>query len=272
MPMIWTHLQFCEDVIDRTEKLYNLPLNEHYLTLGSQGDNLLSFHPPWLKKQVTNKKVSSDLIAKNSEDNFISLIKKTPINNKNVISYIIGYITYCFLENKLKDYLNFYRSSTHVNINSVIDTLFMEKHYNLHTWKIPVYKELNLGLKVDSHIKPVLHIINPYLANNLQRAYIYSQLSLQWLFDPYGWKTKVLPYYTPIYSKHIQTYRGFDFLNENKAVWNLSTQDQRSFIELYTDTIIEVTHFISHLIAYWETKDEEKLNIALNLLRELNKS
>lgn len=274
MPMIWTHIVFSEEVIDRTEKNINFTLDENYLLLGAQGDNLLEFAPFWSENKLTSHKTSLKLIAKNSEENFIKLIKTLSYTNKKVTSYLIGYITYCFLENELIKYINHFITFTETgkkDVKTAIDTLLMHHYHNLNTRKVPVLKEFKLELFLDRDIKKTMQIINPYLANNLQKAYLHTLIGLRWLYDPVGWKAKLFPSYTPLFDTHLNLNDSYDYLNEKHVVWDKDTNDSRSFIELYNHAILEATDFFSHLLTFLEKNDEKSLNTAINLLKGLNK-
>jgi len=274
MPMIWTHIMFSEEVIDQTEKIVNFTLDEDYLIFGAQGDNLLEFTPFWSKDKIVSNKHSLKLVAKNSEENFIKLIKSTSYTNKKVTSYLIGYITYCFLEKHTIKYIDYFIQAKGSNKNTVktgIDTLLMRRYHNLDTRKIPVFKEFKLGLYIDKDIKHTMNIINHYLANNLQKAYFHTLISLRWLFDPVGWKAKVFPSYTPLFDPHLKLTDNHNFLNESHVIWDEFNNDSRSFIEIYNQAKLEATNFLSHLVTYWEKNDEQSLDVAIQLLKDLNK-
>ena len=274
MPMIWTHILFSEEVIDRTEKFANFTLDENYLILGAQGNNLLDFIPFYSLEKFSSKKKPLKLTTNKSEENFIKIIKSISSTNKQVTSYIIGYITYCVLENEMNKYLNYFSKLTDTNVNVLktdIDTLIMYKYYNLDTRKVPVLKEFKLRILLDSNIKKSMNIINPHLANNLQKAFFHTFIGLRWLFDPYGWKTKMFPSYTPLYDIHLKLNASTDLLNENHAVWDEVTNDSRSFIDIYNQAIFKTTDFLSSLLVFWENNDEKSLNTAINLLKALNK-
>src|SRR5699024_7086129 len=170
MPMIWTHILFSEEVIDQTEKIVNFSLDEDYLLLGAQGDNLLEFTPFWSENKLSANRKPLKLIIKNSEENFLKLIKSIPYTNQN------------------KN-----------NIKTSYYSLLMHQYHNLDTRKIPVLKEFKLGLFIDKDIKKTLYIINPYLAKNLQKSYLHTLISLKWFFDPNGWKANLFPSYTPLF-------------------------------------------------------------------------
>jgi len=274
MPMIWTHILFSEEVIDQTEKIVNFSLDEDYLLLGAQGDNLLEFTPFWSENKLSANRKPLKLIIKNSEENFLKLIKSISYTNQNLTSYLIGYITYCFLENGLKKYIDHfvnYTDSNRNNIKTAIDTLLMHQYHNLDTRKVPVLKEFKLGLFIDKDIKKTLYIINPYLAKNLQKSYLHTLISLKWFFDPNGWKANLFPSYTPLFDTHLSLNDNHDYLNENQTIWDHELKDSRSFIELYNQIKFDATNFLSHLVTYWQNNDQKSLNKSIQLLEDLNK-
>lgn len=269
MPMIWNHILFSEEVIDHTEQIINFKLDENYLILGAQGNNLLVFVPFW-STQNTTYKLNKDI----SEENFTKLIKTISYKDKKVISYIIGYITYYFLEKTIENYIEYFINKTQTNetiIKTTIDTLIMKKFHNLNTEKTPVLKEFKFGVLLDKNIETALKIINPPLADNLRNAYFHTLISLKWLFDPYGWKAKMFPSYTPLFDNKSCFTSGIDLLNEGKIIWDEINQDSRTFTELYNQAKIEAIDFLSHLITYWEKNDELSLKTTIHLFNNLNK-
>src|SRR5699024_5804190 len=123
MPMIWTHILFSEEVIDQTEKSVNSSLDEDYLLLVAQADNLLEFTPFCSENKLSANRKPLKLIIKNSEENFLILIQSIPYTNQNLTSYLISYITYCFLENGLKKYIDRFVNYTDSNRNNIKTTI-----------------------------------------------------------------------------------------------------------------------------------------------------
>src|SRR5699024_7773225 len=136
MPMIWTHILFSEEEIDQTEKIVNFSLDEDYLLLGAQGDNLLEFTTFCSENKLSVNRNILKLIIKISEENFFKLIKSISYTNQNLTSFFIGYITYCSLENCLKKYIEHFVNYTDSNTNNIktaFYTVLMHQYHNLDT-------------------------------------------------------------------------------------------------------------------------------------------
>lgn len=274
MPMIWNHMLFSEEVIDYTDRIVHYNLNENYLILGSQGDNLLEFIPFWSTKKLAHKQAPADFVSNINEIKLSELIKSTTYLNRNVNSYLIGYITYCFLETHLKNYIKYFTKLTETNeriIKTNLDTIIMKKYHNLNTMKTPILKEFKFNLLLDPKIKKTIEIVNPYLANNLQKAYLHTLISLRWLFDPYGWKAKAFPSYMPLFGNKSHLINEIDLLNEKHIIWDKFNNDSRSFLEVYNQAKIEAVEFLNDLINFWENDDINNLNNVIKRLQNLNK-
>lgn len=272
MALITTHLQFCEHVIDQTDANLQTKQNMTYLLIGSQGENLLAFYPIWNPGKYNVSDSHTHDVATDTEENLKELITSVPPGSENILYYLIGYFTYCFLETNLSRYVHYYKEQTQLNgyqVKLLIDQLMMKQHFNLEPSLIPVHKEFMQLRKLDDEITPFLQLINPHLAKHLTKAYKHAKIMLAWQYDPDGIKAKLLPKYEALYTEAHATYR-IDFLNENKVVWDPSTQDNRSFFEIYHETSAKSAAFINQVLRYWRTEDDSYLTDALNLLKEFN--
>src|SRR5699024_12477179 len=102
--------------------------HQDYIRTGTKDNNLIKITTYWYENKLSANRKTLKLIIKNSKENFLKLIKSIPYTNQNLTSYLIGYITYCFLENGLKKYIDHfvnYTSSNRNNIKTAIDTLLM---------------------------------------------------------------------------------------------------------------------------------------------------
>lgn len=272
MALITTHLQFCEHVIDQTDANLQTKQNMTYLLIGSQGENLLAFYPIWNPGKYDVLDYHTLDVATDTEENLKELITSVPPGSENILYYLIGYFTYCFLENNLSRYIYYYKQQTQLNRNQVkllIDQMMMKNHFNLEPSLVPVHKEFMQLRKIDEEITPFLQLINPHLAKHLTKAYTHAKIMLAWKYDPDGLKAKLLPKYEALYSEARTTYR-IDFLNEERVVWDPTTNDQRSFIEIYNETSAKAATFINQVLHYWRTENDKYLTEALSLLKEFN--
>lgn len=79
-------------------------------------------------------------------------------------------------------------------------------------------------------------------------------VSLRWLFDPDGWKSKLFPSYMPLFDNHLSLNDNNDYLNKNYSMWDQTNNDSRTFIELYNKAKFETTHFSSHFLTFFGKK------------------
>lgn len=279
MSMIWTHIQFSEDVIDSIQKTDDYSKYERYMKLGTQIKNLndllnsQSFKHDNLKGETVHSPESYHLLLKK--------IKSAKNKPKHVQAFIIGVITHYVLEQKVQPYikqLNRKINCYEINAKAQIDTLIMKKTYKLNTWKTPVYNEINVGFFIDKFIVKLLSEVKHPFSKNIQKMYWRLNILLRYYFDPYGWKTKLLPSYQPIYKPYLHSQNGIDYLNESHSKWiDITTNEisTKSFSQLYDKAELEATVLLNEIVKYWnsssnQVNDNIRQLLALTLLTHKN--
>lgn len=266
MPNIWTHILFCEEVVDAIEQPYPYSRNEPYMKLGAQGPDPFFYYNfwPWIKNEPINE-IGSALHTKNCGAFLLDLITRAKDANDEVKAYVTGFITHHILDRNTHPYIHYragYEGSNHQKLEITIDTLMMERYHKLKTWKYPVYKEIYVGKRID----PVLHdfldnaIKENYqelkipLDDYIQKSYSDMILAFKLLADPYGWKNILFKPLISSYS-HKPVRNRTDYLNLDHKEWHHpATNEPRteSFIDLYNEARVEGIVVLSELRKYWE--------------------
>lgn len=277
MSIIWTHIQFSEDVVDSIRKTDDFAQFERYMKLGTQLTNLVYYF-----NSCSKKKRENDNIIFNQTDLsslLLNIIEKSKEKPKHIQAFVFGVITHYVLETNIRPYLNHLNKTINcndINEEAQIDTLIMKKTYNLKTWKTPVYNEINVGLFIDKNIVQLLTEVKHPLAQHIQKAYCNLKWSLKLYFDPYGWKAKLLPSFQPIYSPYFHSQNGIDYLNIRKKKWYNHTTKSSShynFLQLYDIAKLQATALLDEVTNYWDSTNgklssetKELLNLTHNSL------
>ncbi|WP_408009470.1 zinc dependent phospholipase C family protein [Pseudalkalibacillus sp. A8] len=275
MPNVWTHIYFGEVLLERTGILKLNDNTEPYFNFGTQGPDPFFYHNFWPWRSTPVTEVGDRIHHEHCGEFLIKLIDYTKdrLDDEKLTVFTTGFITHHILDRNTHPYIN-YRSGTegnrHQKLEIIIDTLMMKKHKNIETWKTPVYKKLAIGKtlheSIDTMLKDTIKSTFPGLHEKMpngyvQQSYHHMKKALRVLFDPSGWKNKLLkeridPF---SYQKHID---DIDYLNESKTPWVHPAQaDERheeSFIELFELTIDEGTEVLTLLKGYWFENDLEK--------------
>jgi len=271
MPNIWTHILFCEDVIDAVKKPYPFSQYEPYMKLGAQGPDPFFYYNfwPWKKDDPVHK-VGMTLHTKNCGDFLIDLIIQAKNQCLEVQAFVTGFITHHILDRNTHPYIHYragYKGNDHQKLEIVIDTLMMEKLHKLKTWKTPVYKEVDVGNSLNPEVQRLLddtinkHYpeLNRRSSRYIQKAYKDMMLALKILADPYGWKHILLKRFISSYS-HQPIKDDIDYLNLNRSTWHHPATNEpsnQSFMELYDKARIEAIEILTELQSYWQNDKNE---------------
>ncbi|WP_405103337.1 zinc dependent phospholipase C family protein [Oceanobacillus sp. FSL H7-0719] len=265
MPNIWTHILFCEEVVDAVPKLHPFSQHENYMKLGAQGPDPFFYYNfwPWVKEEPVHE-VGTALHTEHCGTFLMELIENAKDSCNEVKAYVVGFITHHVLDRNTHPYIYYragYEESNHQLLETAIDTLMMEKYHNLKTWKTPVYKEIDLGRKLDSNIVFLLfHAINKFFPKfnskndaYIQKAYRDMLLALRLLADPTGIKNRLIGSLISAYS-HQPIKDHIDYLNLNKLSWKHPATNElsdKSFIDLYNESRVEGIDIITEVQNYW---------------------
>lgn len=265
MPNIWTHILFCEEVVDAVPKLHPFSQHENYMKLGAQGPDPFFYYNfwPWVKEEPVHD-VGTALHTEHCGAFLMNLIENAKENCSEVKAFVAGFITHHVLDRNTHPYIHYragYEGSNHQRLEIRIDTLMMEKYHNLKTWKTPVYKEIDLGRKLDPDIISLLfQAINKFFPKlkrdndaYIQKAYRDMLLALRILADPSGIKNRLIGSLISPYS-HQPVKDDVDYLNLKKAIWlHPATKEpsDKSFIELYNESRVKGIDIITEVQNYW---------------------
>lgn len=285
MPNIWTHIQFCEDVIDSISSTHLLfTQQEAYVKLGAQGPDPFFYYNfwPWIKDGVVQR-IGTKLHTEACGAFLIDLIDNAKKMNDAVQAYAFGFVTHHILDRRTHPYIHYfagYDGSNHQRLEVIIDTILMQKYHHLKTWKTPVYKEINIGRSIDPNIVHLLYtIINnhyPEVSQTneayIKKAYRDMKLALKILADPYGWKNKLLGTTVSPYS-HQPVKDEQDYLNVNHATWYHSATKKpstASFMDLYKEAKVEGIELMKLILTYWESADNTSRTRIIELIGNIS--
>lgn len=271
MPNIWTHILFCEDVVDAVKKPYPFSQYESFMKLGAQGPDPFFYYNfwPWVKDEPVQE-VGMALHTKHCGEFLMDLIISAKDKGGQIQAYVIGFVTHHILDRNTHPYIHYragYEGSNHQKLEILIDTIMMKKYHNLHTWRAHAYKEIDVGRSLNKDIIHLLYdCINKYYPDlykpspsYIQKAYKDMKLASRILSDPYGWKNVLLKSLISSYS-HQPIKDDVDYLNLKRATWHHPATNEpcnKSFIELYNRGRSEGIAILTEVQNYWNDKDNE---------------
>lgn len=265
MPSIWTNILFSEEVIDSINNPY--AKYDDFMKLGAQGPHFFSYHNFWHKNNNPLHKIGHDLYTKNYKNFIMDLILASKDQRKQVQAFVIGYVTHYVLSRNTYPYIVYYANEAecdNTKLEIMIDTLMMDKYYNLKTWKNQVYKEIDVGKHLHQDIQQLLSKtmkryypqVDALPSTYIQKAYRDMKLALKVFSDPYGWKSLLLKPFHSFYS-----YRPIkgkkDYLNLGGNTWyhpDTNKPSNKSFIELYNKSRIEGIEMVTEIENFWQEK------------------
>jgi hypothetical protein len=279
VPNIWTHILFCEEVIDAVNQPFLTSPNESYLKLGAQGPDPFFYYNfwPWIKKNPVQQ-IGNAIHTKQCGPFLMDLIISAKTKSKHVKAYVTGFITHHILDRNTHPFIHYhagYEINNHQRYEIIIDTLLMETNHRIKTWKTQVYKEIDVGKNLDEETLDLLHsLIKKHFSHipfhsfeYMNKAYKDMILALKILSDPYGWKNFLLHSYISPFSH--QPIRGKkDYLNLEHQTWYHSATNEpstKSFMDLYEESKIEAIAILNELVNYWD-KDKEVCKVNLEKL------
>lgn len=276
MPNIWTHMLFCEDIIDAVEAPNRYTRYEPYMKLGAQGPDPFFYYNfwPWMKESQANE-IGTLIHTKKCGPFLMELIERAKDSHPIVQAYVFGFITHHILDRHAHPYIHYragYKGNDHQKLEVFIDTIMMVKYHSLKTWKVPVHKEINVGFSIQKEVTQLLHEaikthfpeITFKTPSYIQKAYKDMKRALKILSDPYGWKNVVLKSLISAYS-HRPIKNDVDYLNMSHTTWYHPATNEpcnKSFVDLYNEGRIEGITILSEVIRYWHQEQDILTDIA----------
>ncbi|MGM8215945.1 zinc dependent phospholipase C family protein [Bacillaceae bacterium W0354] len=284
MPNVWTHILFSQDVMEKVESVKIEPTFQNYLHLGAQGPDPLFYHNfwPWQKDRRINN-LGSIMHREKCGTVLLHMIEEAKDTNDATQTYIIGFITHHVLDRVTHPYVHYkagYNDYNHQKLETIIDTLMMEKYRQFQTWKNPVTRMIDVGSQLDTHLATIMEkILKIHFGDQIkidagfyQKSYEDMKKVLTIVFDPNGWKTKLLSKIIPPIS-HRPIDDDVDYLNEKRETWCHSATNEHqheSFIDLYKQALDEASLLVKTIFNYWETESSRALNDVKELLGDIS--
>lgn len=278
MPNIWTHIMFANDVAQQI----GLEIKEEqqaFFELGAQGPDPYFYHHfwPW-KKNKPVEEMGGNVHYHHCGPYLMDMIRTgSEKADLKLRIYILGFVTHHLLDRNAHPYI-IYRSGNeghkHQRLEVIIDTILMKKHYDIKTWKTAVYKRFDVGDHLYPPIETMLSQLNQtYFSettknmpvNYIDDAYRDMKQAQKLLFDPLGWKNKLLgDMVSPFSYKKVAPDK--DILNIDHTTWyhpvDNTERHNESFYDLLDQAKAEAQIILPLILNYWETQVEsEWLNI-----------
>lgn len=258
MPNIWMHIEYGRRLKDELHAYspFKDGLSEHTLLyqLGCQGPDLLYYHGflPWTLDAGASR--LGDLMHSRSCGGVLMefwdrLLLLPPQERGPAAAYFAGFLTHHLLDRNLHPYINWksgYKHRDHQRFEIALDTVFIEWLNGRNTWENPGWKEIDAGKALPSSVADILHATAcayyPEMAKFPKRcwqeAYRDMVLAQKLLFDPNGWKKKIIrgPNAGLFYRKLSPAEEKLDYLNERNTPWRHSAL----YSEVRTESVPEL--------------------------------
>ncbi|MFG6120210.1 zinc dependent phospholipase C family protein [Thalassobacillus sp. B23F22_16] len=274
MPNIWTHIHFAQSLLDTLENTERYKVLSPFINLGAQGPDPFFYHRfwPFLKSEGVEE-VGMRLHTENCGDFLLELIDQGTHAAAPVQAYIFGFITHHILDRNTHPYIHYragYEGNKHQKLEVIIDTLLLDRDRNLKTWRNPVHKEIDVGKQLD---KGLIHLLRntieqyyPDLTADLPEDYIQAsyrdmKTAMRVLYDPAGWKNKLLGSLVSSFS-HQPVEETEDYLNTKEQEWRhpaTGETRQESFDTLYNNAFEEGKDILYLVTEYWRNGAADSL-------------
>jgi hypothetical protein len=285
MPNVWTHILYGEKLLQEANVSFNHEEIQLF-KLGTQGPDPFFYHNylPWKKTPVAE--VGLKLHYEHCGPVLLDLIQVAKDSDPKVKAYVLGFVTHHLLDRNTHPYIHYkagYKGNDHQKLEIIIDTLLMKEERNLETWNTPVYKEIDVGKQLYNPIEKMLATVikkyYPTTAKKMPKDYVgqsykHMKQALKILFDPIGWKTKVLKEKVSSFT-YQKDFIEKDYLNKEKNTWyHPATKEEEStesFYELFNKAEEEGKQILPTIIAFWNSENsEENLDQLKRLLANIS--
>ncbi|BCG59599.1 zinc dependent phospholipase C family protein [Paenibacillus sp. URB8-2] len=255
MPNLWMHIEYGRRLKDDLKSYppFRDSLSDYTLLyqLGCQGPDLLYYHGflPW-SKDVGASRLGDFMHSRSCGGVLMEFWDKVlllPLQERRpAAAYFAGFMTHHLLDRTLHPYINWksgYKHRDHQRFEIALDTVFIKWLNGRNTWTMPGWKEIHAGRSLPSDVVDILHAtacaFYPEMANFprscWQEAYRDMVLAQRLLFDPHGWKKKIVhgPNAGLFYRKLSAAEEKLDYLNERNTPWRHSAL----YSEVRTDSV-----------------------------------
>ncbi|SEB09049.1 Zinc dependent phospholipase C [Thalassobacillus cyri] len=274
MPNIWTHIHFSQSLLDTLEHTERFKILSAYVKLGAQGPDPFFYHRFWpFLESKGVEEVGMRLHTEYCGDFLLDLIKQGKEAPASSQAYIFGFLTHHILDRNTHPYIHYragYEGNKHQELEVIIDTLLLEREKNMKTWRNPVHKQIDVGKRLDKWLIRLLDTtIKKYFADvstdlpgdYIQESYYDMKTAMRVLYDPTGWKNKLLGSLVSSFS-HRPVEETKDYLNINENEWRhpaTGETKQESFDELYEKAFDEGKEILTLLLHYWQNGSKNAL-------------
>ncbi|RPF50620.1 zinc dependent phospholipase C family protein [Aquisalibacillus elongatus] len=280
MPNVWTHILFCEDVMEYVPLQGEVREHGDYFNLGAQGPDPFFYHDPWpwtKHSQINDLGLMMHKIRCGPV--LRDMIEGAKTGTNETKAYVLGFITHHVLDRVTHPYIHYkagYDGYNHQKLETIIDTLMMWNFKSIKTWENPVNREIDIGLELNPYLAVMMEkILDDHFGDDVplyegffQKSYQDMKLILRIVYDPYGWKTKLFSKVIPPIS-HRPIREVTDYLNERHEVWHHSATQEpstESFIDLYKQARDDAVTLVNAILRYWEKPVDEARSVAFDLL------
>ena len=299
MPSSITHAYFGIDVYNKLSKKHKKNIDLNYLKIFSQGSDPFLFYNLFIGKKAKEINSIQEIIHTQKTNLFFKntikyIIKNNLTDNKEIITYLYGYISHYYLDlythpyiyyksgifNK-KDKSTYKYNAIHQKYEYLIDLYFISKNEKIPYYKFKPHKFLFTTKKISNTLEELIDttMYETYKYQNLSTYYNKSLKHMYFFYkhinyDPYSYKLIAYSLIDKITKKNTTKLKELSFhnkldninsiLNNNKETWclpwNKSKSYKTSFIELYNRAIDDTINTITKLAEMFETK---KINNSL---------
>lgn len=277
MPNIWTHIIYGEKLAKETAFQLSSSKEKAYYYLGCQGPDPFYYHSfwPWIKEKPVTQ-LGNDFHTKDCGSILIDMIQfgGNHPEDRLLKAYIMGFVSHHLLDRNTHPYIIFRsgrEDNKHQQLETIIDTILVERFHGLKTWKVPVYKEIYSDKKLHQPIIDMMdYIVKKYFPQRaekmpngyLNKSYLDTIKALRILFDPLGWKHKLLPKWAePLSHKKVSS--ETDYLNLKEAAWShpafREEKSSESFLQLLETAETEGISIFNQINDYWKHPDNNHL-------------
>lgn len=244
MPGLWMHLEFgrrlAQEFGERFSFMEDLKRHDRLFGLGCQGPDFLLYHAfqPW-HKESRAVRLGNAMHRRQCGQamlDFWDKWKKLQGEDAAMAGiYFFGFLTHHVLDRNMHPYINWkagYGFRDHQRFEMELDTIFMKRR-GLNTWTQKSWELIDAGSRLPYPVLVILHGtalerypeetggLDPDQWHGAYRDMVTAQ---RWLYDPLGWKRRVLPgksrFLLPRPLSAAE--ENLDYLNERGTQWRHS--------------------------------------------------